>query len=292
MRGLGGIHHDQREWGNIIVTLLVAVSIVTIVSVAINRLMVAGDAFHKKARDKLDLAGIRTYILEKIDCQKTLPKDFMVSCEQQKFLDIVGKDGKPIVAAAGELGSAIGTFAVRAYCSNQKHKLSVETRSLPILGTAAGDQVESWQDLFQGVRLCGLMYPEGEDSSIEQRYNASYLEFYPTGNFRAGGGGLIVNIEKIYGNSICQHRITGGDAQIQDRGFFFLDRHGLLRLKAVILGCNGRNSTQSLDLTDPQVTLIKQGQNIWRIEIADSMKTGGLRAGRTIWQLTAQPKSH
>ena len=288
MQSLKLFHQGTSQWGNIIVTMLIAVGITAIVAILINTMVMGNGSMQKQARDTLDLSGIKTYILEKIDCQKTMPRDFAASCEQKNYIDIVGKDGKPIVVSAGVLGSPLGGFAIRAICYNQKHKLTVETRSLLPRGQEDG----SWQDLFQGARLCGLMYPAAEDSSTEQRHNMTWLEYYPTGNFRANGGELLVTLEKIYGNATCSHRFIGLDQQITDKGLFRLDRHGLLRLQVSLQGCRGKNQSQLLELTDPHVTLIKQGQNTWRIEIVDSLSGNALRSGHSIWQMTAEPQSH
>ena len=292
MGSLKLFHQGPKEWGNILVTMLVAISITTIVAVMINRMVMGKENMEKRARDTLDADGLKTYILEKIDCRKTMPVDFATSCEQKTYLDIIGKDGKPIVVSAGELGSPLGNVAMRASCHNKKRKLTIETRSLPFQGAPFTGEEIVWKDLFAGAKICGLLYPEQEDSSYEQHHNMVYLDFYPSGNFRANGGDLEVTVEKIFSDTSCHHRLVGGESEVSDKGTFQVEQRGLLHLKAGLKGCRGQNQNVTLDLTDPRVTMIKQGKNIWRIVIEESMKVGALRGGRSIWQLTAEPKAH
>jgi hypothetical protein len=291
---LKSIFERSAKSAGMLVTLLTALSIIMITAIIINRFSPPPVAMEAKG-SVLNYDNVRTRILNGVDCLKSMPEDYIKSCQNKTYIPLVAQDGTVIVPANDHNGSRVGTWNVRASCYNRMRKLLVEVQLVSEKSEERPNlniqQETSWHDMFPGILLCNHFYTRNDEITTEDHYNSVYLEYYPTQNFKANGGNLAISVTKIHNRTSCEHTVVFHEKEILSKETFILRRGEVAPIKIRISKC-GKNNRE-LTLEDSQVMFIKQGRNLWRLMIADNAHNKrAFDYQSSIWTIMAQPMGH
>ena len=286
-----------NESGFSLVSSMVSIAVVSIVGLALMKLMGSQMKATAAVQIDMDREAVKKSLLERIDCAASTPSALPKS--GLSYIELKGKNGKTVLPAAGN-GVQIGKFHYRASV-NADGDLNVESRLLnasgevashPLLGQARQiDPVTKqpgksllldWSSLFpQEAPLCSFSGGSGsvdpdEDTSAE-------LVYLPNGRFRAERGDLLVEIDFIAdGASSCKNNLRFSDEKELDCPKKVISREGE-KIRFILKkdqACTARVESSLVDGAGPceggklnkgNGLTVKQGTNQWRVQWEDRL---------------------
>lgn len=118
------------------------------------------------------------------------------------------------------------------------------------------------------VRVWGRDGSGGNDPNAqpEDKHDKAYLEFYPTGRFKAIGGAVRLSVRRITQSAQCVHTLRMCGREMGVSGSVVIEEDETC---TVGFSVSGYCKVEILDLNSDRVFLAKQGRNLWRASIED-----------------------